>query len=235
MSQALAEFRRQYYECLAALLIREPTAELIDALRAQALEARAQAAAEVDATLGEGWRQLAGYLRGRHAVAEAVRQEYTRLFIGPADPAVYPYESYYRDGVLLGEALLDVRGFLRQVGFAVSEGCCEPEDHVAVELDIMRQLIVKAEQASDAERERWYRLQSAFLHRHLLPWVPQLCRDLERHAAAPFYGPVAKILRGFLALEQQVLQRWAPSEPDAPAGPRMLPWTGPTVEVDDAG
>lgn len=237
MTEALSAFRRQYYEFLAALLIREPTVALLNALREQPAEARAEAATEVDLVLGEGWRLLARYLqRGEDmaTLAEEVRSEYTRLFLGPAQPMVYPYESYYRGGVLLGDALLAVRAFLRRVGFEMGESYSEPEDHVAVELDIMRQLIVKSAQATETRAEPWHRLQGAFLHRHLLAWVPQLCMDLERQQAAPFYGPVAKILRGFLSLEAQVLQRWKPAAIEESTLPRVLPWTGPTIEVEES-
>jgi len=185
----------------------------------------------------EGWTLLAQCVqRGKDAAAviEEVRSEYTRLFLGPAQPAVYPYESYYRGGALLGEALLGVRAFLRQVGFERGEGSSEPEDHVAVELDMMRQLIAKGESTSGAQEEQWYHLQGTFLRRHLLPWVPQLCLDVESQEMADFYRPVAKILRGFLELEAQVLEGWGSSEAGEPEAPRVLPWAGPTIEVDES-
>lgn len=68
---------------------------------------------------------------------ENLKQEYTNLFISsfPTLPCP-PYESYYREGLLLGEASQEVLDYYSKKGYQFAlEG--EAPDHIAVEFEFL--------------------------------------------------------------------------------------------------
>ncbi|MGH7263873.1 MAG: TorD/DmsD family molecular chaperone [Candidatus Rokuibacteriota bacterium] len=207
-------FRRGYYDLFVALLWREPAPDLVAGLTA-GLEERIDAARAVHPALGEGWDAIGAFLAAtpRDAVADVVTDEYTRVFLGPQRPPVYPYESYYLTGRVLDRPLAAVRGFLREVGLAREADFSEPEDHLAFELEVMRRLLARQAGSPDADGEaRWLRLQGAFLRDHLLVWGPAVSRDLAAAEGAAFYRGVGRLLEGFLDLERDVAREWSQGE-----------------------
>ncbi|MEZ0343185.1 MAG: molecular chaperone TorD family protein [Caldimicrobium sp.] len=68
---------------------------------------------------------------------EKLKEEYTKLFISsfPTLPCP-PYESYYREGLLLGETSQEVLEYYQRAGYQFTrEG--ESPDHIAVELEFL--------------------------------------------------------------------------------------------------
>jgi TorA maturation chaperone TorD len=236
----LLSFRQSYYEMLGALFRSEPSGELLQQLM-NGIRERAQAARNLHPLLGKGWEEMERFFaetpnEGR---AEAVADEYTRLFIGPHGPEVNPYESFYLTGRLLDRPLADVRAFLKPVGIEKLEQYPEPEDFLAFELEVMRWLIAKQLAATDEQEEgRFLRLQSEFLSEHLLVWGPACAEQIEGAVGAKFYCSTAKILRGFLELELNFLREWGLDKVPSLATARQrygaLPiWKGPTFEPSD--
>jgi TorA maturation chaperone TorD len=231
-------FRRGYYDLFVGLLWHEPAPALVAGLTA-GLDERTAAARAVHPALGEGWDAIGAFFAAtpRDAVADAVVDEYTRVFLGPRRPPVYPYESYYLTGRVLDRPLAAVRGFLREVGLAREADFPEPEDHLAFELDVMRRLLGRQAGSPDAEGEaRWLRLQGAFLRDHLLVWGPAVARDLATADGAAFYRGVGRLLEGFLDLEREVAREWiqgeVPSLPEARRRAAATPdFRGPVTEL----
>lgn len=237
----LLGFRRAYYDLLVAFFWREPEAEFLASLPA-GLGARAEAARELHPLLGEGWREIEGYLAGKAPAeaAEGAAEEYTRLFIGPLEPEVHPYESYYLTGRFYDRPLAVVREFLQRVGLQKDDAYADPEDALAFELEIARRLAGRqaAEQNPDGEA-RWANLQAEFLKQHLLVWAPTCAWDLKEAKSARFYRGVAKLLRGFLELELDLFRNWGPVElrslDDARQSYLLVrDWKGPTFELPDS-
>jgi len=107
-----------------------------------------------------------------------LKQEYTRLFISsfPTLPCP-PYESYYREGLLLGKTSLEVSDFYQNHGFQFSlEG--EAPDHVAAELEFL------------ALTE-----DSLFLKR-FLEWFPLFKECVEKQSS--LYGKVTNFIYEFI-------------------------------------
>lgn len=235
--RALSQFRRGYYEFLEAAFLKEPSEVFVQFLL-QGRRSRAEAAASLDAGLAEGWREIDRWLDsqegGPDRIVEALAEEYTRLFLGPSVIELNPYESYYLTGRLLTRPLAEVRAFLRKAGFERREEYPEPEDHVAFELEIMRQLILKQEASKDPNEEaQWLKLQAEFLKRHLLVWIPPFLRDLRQAEEADFYRAMAGVFQGFLELERQCFAVWDEEEvrPIEEIRAQFLkeqPWQGPT-------
>lgn len=210
----LLDFRRGYYDLFVSLLWREPAGELLAGL-AQGVEERIAGARNLHPLLGEGWGEIARFLDGadRTRLAEAVADEYTRLFIGPPEPEVNLYESYYLTGRLLDRPLAVLRAFLGEIGLEKEAGYAEPEDFLAFELEIMRRLTDGQASAPNPDEEtRGINLQAAFLKQHLLVWAPGAAKDLSEAKSASFYRGVARLLQGFLELERDLFQGWGPGQ-----------------------
>lgn len=210
----LRDFRRGYYDLFVSLLWKEPAGALLAGL-AEGIQERMAGARNLHPLLGEGWGEIARFLDGadRTRLAEAVGDEYTRLFLGPPEPEVNLYESYYLTGRLLDRPLAGVRAFLGEIGLEKEESYAEPEDFLAFELEIMRRLIARQASASDPDEEtRGITLQAAFLKQHLLVWAPSAARDLSEAKSARFYRGVARVLQGFLELERDLFKGWGPAE-----------------------
>ncbi|GIX46343.1 MAG: hypothetical protein KatS3mg131_0554 [Candidatus Tectimicrobiota bacterium] len=234
VDRELLAFRQTYYGLFVRLLWQEPPPEVVAALR-EDLDARAAAAAEVHPWLGEGWALVAQFLATHPA--EAVAEEFTRLFLGPYGVVLHPYESYYLTGRFFAEPLVALRRFLRRLGLE-KQGLAEPEDVLAFELEVMRWLVGKQLAAATvSEAERWLRWQTAFLREHLLVWAPACAEDLERAPGVAFYRGVARMLRGFLDVEQELLRPWGLGEVPSLAVARQrygsgAVWKGPTFDLD---
>jgi len=234
----LLSFRQSYYEVLGALFRKEPSGELLRQLAGE-IGARTQAARKLHPLLGAGWEAIERFIADTPSdrLSENVAEEYVQLFIGPLAAAVNPYESFYLTGRLLDRPLANVRTFLRSTGIEKLREYPEPEDFLAVELEVMRWLIGKQMAAADPNDERqWIELQADFLKEHLLVWGPACAKDIERAECAKFYRSAAKILQGFLALELSFFREWGLDKVSSLEEARQrhgaVPtWKGPTFDM----
>ena len=202
--------RRQYYGLLTRLFLREPEPEWLAALE-EGLPERADAARLLEPLLGEGWDAMGEFL-GAHPFEDA-GDDFTRVFLGPYRPEVAAYESHYLTGMLFKEPLIEVRGFMNEVGLEKNdENFPEPEDILAFELEIMSWLLGKEGEATgEEEAERWRGHQALFFKEHLQVWAPTCARDLQE-ASSPFYKGVGLVLEGFLKLEARTYQNLGPDK-----------------------
>jgi TorA maturation chaperone TorD len=234
----LLSFRHSYYEVLGALFRKEPSSELLRQLAGE-IGALTQAARNLHPLLGAGWEAIERFVADTppDQLAEDVAEEYVQLFIGPLTAAVNPYESFYLTGRLLDRPLANVRTFLRSTGIEKLQEYPEPEDFLAVELEVMRWLIGKQRAEADPREERqWIELQAEFLKEHLLIWGPACAKDIERAECAKFYRSAAKILQGFLALELSFFREWGLDKVSSLEEARQrhgaVPtWKGPTFDM----
>jgi TorA maturation chaperone TorD len=233
----LRAFRAEHYGLFVSLLWREPARDLLERL-GRGIEVRAAAAQGLHPQLAAGWREIAATLAGfpPAELAEAARDEYTRLFLGPYGVELHLYESYYLTGRVYDRPLADLRAFLATIGIARDDGVSEPEDWIAFELDVMRRLIQRQGESSDDDAEaRVLDLQAAFLKRHLLVWAPSAARDIAEAKAAVFYRGVGRLLMGFLDLERELFeyrgQDPLPSVDDARRRYAGGDWRGPLFDL----
>ena len=86
----------------------------------------------------------------------------------------------------------------------------EAEDHIALELEFMQRLSLRAADAlsDDAEEEAiaYLRTSYDFLENHLLNWVPMLVADMRMHARTLFYQGLAQLTLGSLQEDEAVLR-----------------------------
>lgn len=122
--------------------------------------------------------------RARNARLE---REYHRLFLGPTRPVAPPFESVYRDGVMLGPTAIEFLAELREAGFEPAREFRLPPDHVSVQLEYLASLELRADRAMAEgrmeEADECRQRAIALTDRHLGRWLPALSARLE--AAAP--------------------------------------------------
>ena len=111
--QELAELRQKYYGLFVQLFWQEPRVKLLRSLL-EGIEERTEAVASPSPVMAEGWRSIQQYLENNKP--SEVDYEFAQLFIGPHQPEVTPYESYYLTGGMFQPPLANVRGFMKEVG-----------------------------------------------------------------------------------------------------------------------
>jgi TorA maturation chaperone TorD/DNA-binding transcriptional regulator YdaS (Cro superfamily) len=126
----------------------------------------------------------------------AVSKEFFDLFIGIGRGELLPYASYYLTGFLHERPLARVREDLRMLGIERAGTSREPEDHIAILLEVMAGLARNDFEAEFAEQAR-------FFERHLKPWAARMFADLEMSPSARFYRAVGRAGRVFIELESE--------------------------------
>ncbi len=179
--------RARLYAGLAQLLIRPPSAALLNSL----------ATLRPDATpLGQALGNL-GAVAATISEASA-RREYEALFIGVVRGEVVPYASYYQTGFLHDRPLARLREEMRGLGIERAPDVCEPEDHLGSLCDVMAGLITGAFGDTAA-----LGTQRRFFDRHLSVWAPRCFADIEAAEAAALYRPVGQVGRLFFEIEAE--------------------------------
>jgi TorA maturation chaperone TorD len=177
--------RASEYGLLSLLLGKAPDADTLS--RVAALKGDAS-------DLGMAHIELAGA-----AVAaddRIVSKEFFDLFIGLGRGDLLPYASYYMTGFLHERPLARVREDLDGLGIERAGLSREPEDHIAILLEVMSGLARGEFEADFAEQAR-------FFERHLKPWASRMFADLEISGSAKFYRAVGRVGRVFMELEAE--------------------------------
>ncbi len=126
----------------------------------------------------------------------AASKEFFDLFIGLGRGELLPYASYYLTGFLHERPLARVRDDLRGLGIERAGISREPEDHIAILLEVMAGLARDDFEAEFAEQAR-------FFERHLKPWAARMFADLEMSQSVRFYRAVGRVGRVFMELESE--------------------------------
>src|ERR1700694_3241734 len=99
-------------------------------------------------------------------------------------------------GFLHERPLARVREDLDALGIERAGASREPEDHIAILLEVMA---APARGAFEAD----FSQQARFFERHLKPWASRLFADLEMSRSANFYRTVGRVGRIFMELESE--------------------------------
>lgn len=177
--------RSQQYGFLARLLSAPPDIDLL----AQISKLQGD-----ETPMGRAFSALAG--AAGSADIQAIEREFFELFVGVGRGELLPYASFYLTGFLNERPLAELRGDLVRLGVARAEGRHEPEDHIALLLEVMAEMA--GGQISVAPD-----LQAAFFNRHIAPWAAQFFDDLAIAPSAQFYRPLAEIGRLLTDIESR--------------------------------
>ena len=179
------QLRAAEYGLLSVLLGKAPDADILS--RVAALKGDAS-------DLGMAHIELAAAAAALDD--RAVSKEFFDLFIGLGRGDLLPYASYYLTGFLHERPLARVREDLDGLGIERAGSSREPEDHIAILLEVMAGLARGDFEADLSEQAR-------FFERHLKPWAARMFADLEMSQAAHFYRAVGRAGRVFLELEAE--------------------------------
>ena len=208
--ERLVSNRGCMYGFLARIYRVEVDQELLDQM------AKMDLSVDVDEhDISEGYRMLKGFLGHlRESTLTDLAVEYARIFLGAGSArgeGAYPYESVYTSPkrLVMQDARDQVLKIYREEWLDRAEEFHEPEDHLAFELEFMAYLCQKTTEALKAGDNGaalgYLEKQQDFLEKHLIPWVPAFCADVERVAQGDFYKAVAKITVGYLGMEQDLM------------------------------
>jgi TorA maturation chaperone TorD len=175
--------RAQEYALLATLLSRSPDSMLLS--RLANLPGDASPIGAAHAALAEAATRVS---------ERSAEREYFALFAGLKEGALLPYSSRYLADTLYGRPLVRVRGSMQDLGIERADERSEPEDHIAILLEVMAGLADGSIVASASAQRK-------FFQEHLSPWIDRFFVDLERSKAADFYSAVGSLGRAFVTLE----------------------------------
>lgn len=179
------QLRAEEYGMLSSLLGKAPDADTL--LRVATLKGDAS-------DIGMAHIELAAAAAATDD--RAVSKEFFELFIGLGRGDLLPYASYYVTGFLHERPLARVREDLDLLGIERAGSSREPEDHIAILLEVMAGLARGDFKADFSEQAR-------FFARHLQPWALRLFADLEMSRSANFYRAVGRVGRVFMELESE--------------------------------
>lgn len=187
MQQAAEEgARARFYSLLATLLLAPPSRELLHAL------ANADPIVSETGDLEPAWEKLvlvAGIMD-----AEAVRDEFSALFVSTGTPLINPHASLYLSGFMMDWPLAALRDTLRELGFARRADAVELEDHLGPLFETMALLIAQS---------RPLTIQSAFFNAHIGSWIDRCLADIQEAPGANFYRRLADVIKAFSRIEAE--------------------------------
>lgn len=208
---AVEAIRASLYRTLASFYFKELDQDGIDRLAESDL-ANMEAGDEL---MREGYADMAAYLKRRD---EGTRQELasdfacTILAAGSYDERrATPYESVFtsESGLLMQEARDDVYRLFCEQHLGVDESLRTPDDHLSFEFEFMA---IQAEAAAHAldcgevgEARRVMDVQRSFHRLHLLNWIDAYTGCMESCARTQFYRGLSKVTRGFVHLDEALL------------------------------
>jgi TorA maturation chaperone TorD len=116
--------------------------------------------------------------------------DYTKLFVGPYKLPSPPWESVYtsRQKLMMQEAYEEVKIFYKEAGFTVQDPNVMA-DHIGAELNFLAILYQKNDPG----------LAKKFIQEHLLRWVSQFTKDMEKAATTALYKTLAKVTRDYIS------------------------------------
>lgn len=182
--------RANVYALLARLFVAPADADLLRSIVAGD-ESGNDGQAQHDGEFVLAWRDLIS--AAGVAQADAVADEYQRLFVGTGSPEISLYVGAYTARMSVDSMLVDLRGFLSEHGLQRRSGVNEPEDHIAMLFEIMRFLIQQQPVAVDEQKR--------FFDRFIWSGGLSLCDAISEHPRARFFAPVARFTKCFLFVE----------------------------------
>lgn len=206
-------------EALLALLADDVTADVLDEFAAASDELKA----------------LGGFLAvlradDRAELLDRARDEYTRVFIGPAALPASPYESPYtgqHDMALFQESTLQVRALYHAYGLRVRREQAVPDDHVALMCAFMAEMgarsLAALREGRAADLAALLREQEAFAEGHLAGWLGTYAQSVRNSKAGAKAVLYPQMLEGLAALVRADLaflaeaSYWAEDVGDIPA------------------
>lgn len=147
-----------------------------------------------------------------HLLTE-LKADYNQLFVGPNSLLAPPWESVYltEEGLTFDRITLDVREFYRRHGLEFILINKEPDDHFAVELEFMAELIYRQIQCINSkqfeESSFLMKEQTAFLNLHLIKWTSLFTQSVIEGSQTSYYKALAYLAQDFIGWDYEHLSK----------------------------
>ena len=139
-----------------------------------------------------------------------LRDEYTKLFIGPGELQAGPWESLYVSNKkqIFDENTLAVRNFYRVNGFLPVEYPRVADDHLALECAFMAKIGQRVLEATDNEKvKQAIQVSRQFLNEHLLVWMPVYFDKLREDGYSNFFSAMVEFALEYMKADAEFLAR----------------------------
>ena len=203
--------RAAYYRMLGELFFRELTQEQVEHLAGMDFAGMDGG----DELIAQGYDDMRRYLRHVNSgTRQALACDYAHTFLAAGNYETFaatPFESVFTSqlGLMMQEARDDVYRRFCEARVAVDEGLRTPEDHLSFEFEFMAAQAgeqARALHAGDtAAAASALRTQREFHRDHLLNWIDAYCDCLQSCAQTRFYRGVAKLTRGFVHMDEDMM------------------------------
>ncbi len=132
---------------------------------------------------------------------EDLKRQFSGLFEIGSDGPVVPIREDLQTGQRAGTRESLVR-FYEHFGYQLAQGFAWAPDHLSVELEFMH-FLCYGEATADSDASSQQLAQIDFTERHLLRWVPDLARQVEKESAGSLYARVIAELAQFVAADRE--------------------------------
>ncbi len=141
---------------------------------------------------------------------QSIKIEHSKLFIGPFSLKAPPYESYYTGNEnVTNNSVMKMLSFIKNAGLDISEDFKDAPDHIVMELSFISELCYAEHLALKNENEKKQinsrRNTKYFLTYHLLKWITDFRKAVDKGASGDFYPAVIKMLEKILINHYQLL------------------------------
>jgi TorA maturation chaperone TorD len=230
MMEKLSEYlrlRAKLYKLLAAPFYLESTPAYLEELKKHLPVFESLSAGADIEVFDTGIRELKAFFE-RNAVDEKMIDSHERLFarlflcVVPPDgdmKTICPQESPYLSpsGLIMQEPRDEIIEIFVSEKVGLDKSFKEPEDHVSAEFHLMSVLSLRLAEAlesgENAKISPCLKVMRELLNNHLMKWVPALCGDLAKEAAAlteeetgRYFIGTAHLTEGFIAFDGSYIE-----------------------------
>lgn len=136
--------------------------------------------------------------------SDTLKQDFSRLFVGPYSLLAPPYGSVYLEGKrrLMQDSTMDILLRYADAGLTTSENFNDIPDHIRAELEFMHYLIIKEIDAvlkkDTIQLTGILESQQGFLENHLCAWISDFADEVATNAQTAFYRKLARTTETFV-------------------------------------
>lgn len=204
--------RKYVFSLFHTVLGTEPTKEMMNAVSSEeSLQTITLFESEDSDAAKELGRVLASCRELDDECLSRMRDEYTRLFIGPEDLIAAPWESVYttKERALFQESTLAVRNWYKKYHYLPAGYPRIPDDHISLMMHFLELTTGKAITLLEEERleecKNMLEGQKIFEKNHLLNWVGTYAEEMQRSAMKEFYPRFVHAAAEFLKYDHQII------------------------------
>ena len=142
---------------------------------------------------------------------DAVKMEYTRLFLGPDTLIAPPWESCYtaEERALFQESTLAVRSWYQQYSYVPAGYPSHPDDHISLMMHFLALTTQRAAACLESDLMCGYRSllegQKLFEKNHILNWMDAYCADMDKSETKLLYPQLVRAMAAFIVYDQQAI------------------------------